>query len=252
MRRQQLSRLWPPALILSVWQLTAWRGWLNALFFPSPGHILATAWDLVRSGEIERHLEATFARFLAAFLVGSATGIPLGLLLGSSAFWRRSLQSLLTGLHATPKLALLPAFLVLFGLNEGARLLPAALSCFVVTAVYSMDAAGAVSRSYLDLARSYGAGRRTLFFRVYLPACLPNLFTGMRLGLGNALVMVVATELLTSTTGLGSLIWITSQTLALDRMYVGIAVCTLLGIAKNGVFRRVERRLAPWALEHEA
>jgi NitT/TauT family transport system permease protein len=232
-----------------MWQLSAWRGWLNPLFFPSPAHLAATAWDLVRSGEIERHLEATVARLLVAFVVGSGTGIPTGLILGSCAFWRGSLRSLLGGLHSTPKLALLPAFLVLFGLNEGARLLPAVLGCFLVTAVSSMDAAAAVGPGFPDLARSCGAGRRALFFRVYIPACLPRLFTGMRLALGSALVMVIASELLTARSGLGSFIWITSQTLALDRMYVGIAVCTLLGIAKNLLFTGIERHLTPWMPE---
>lgn len=249
MKKRQLWELLPLVLILGMWQLTALRGWLSPLFFPSPAHLAATAWDLVRSGEIERHLKATVARLLVAFVVGSGLGIPTGLILGGSDFWRRSLRSLLGGLHSTPKLALLPAFLVVFGLNEGARLLPAVLSCFVVTAAYALDAAAAVGPGYLDLARSYGAGRQALFFRVYIPACLPSLFTGMRLALGTALVMVIATELLTSRSGLGSFIWITSQTLALDRMYVGIAACTLLGIAKNLLFAGIERHLTPWMPE---
>jgi ABC-type nitrate/sulfonate/bicarbonate transport system permease component len=251
MERRALWGLWAPAVVIGAWQFLASMGWINTLFFPSPAHLLKTAWELMRSGEIERHLAATTARLLAAFLLGSATGIPMGLALGSFAFWRRSLQSLFTGLNATPKLALLPAFLVLFGPNEGARLLPAAISCFVLTTVYSMDAALAVRQNYLDLARSYGANPLALFFRVYLPACLPSLFTGMRLGLGTALVMVVATEMLASPSGLGSFIWITSQTLALDRMYVGIALCTVLGILKSQLFSLIERRITPWAFEDD-
>jgi ABC-type nitrate/sulfonate/bicarbonate transport system permease component len=251
MKWRALLGLWPPALVIGMWQVAASIGWLNALFFPSPAHLVKTAWELTRTGEIEHHLAATVGRLLAAFLLGSAAGIPMGLALGSFAFWRRSLQSLFTGLNATPKLALLPAFLVLFGLNEGARLLPAAVSCFVLTTVYSMDAALTVRQSYLDLARSYGAKRLALFFRIYIPACLPSLFTGMRLGLGTALVMVVATEMLAASSGLGSFIWITSQTLALDRMYVGIALCTVLGIVKGHVFSAIERRVTPWAVEDD-
>jgi ABC-type nitrate/sulfonate/bicarbonate transport system permease component len=246
---RRLVAFWPPALIIGVWQIAVSLGWLNALFFPSPAHLLVTAWELVRSGEIERHLAVTVARLVMAFLLGSGTGIPVGVMLGSSVFWRRSLQSLFGGLNATPKLVLLPAFLVLFGLNEGSRILPAALGCFALTTLHSMDAARGVSQGYLDLARSYGAGRRALFFRVYIPACLPGLFTGMRLGMANALVMVVAMELLSSASGIGSFIWLTSQTLALDRMYVGIALCTLMGIAKNYTFNRIERRITPWAFK---
>jgi ABC-type nitrate/sulfonate/bicarbonate transport system permease component len=246
MIRLWISRIWLPAFALGVWQLATSLGWLDPLFFCSPAHLVLTAWQLTVSGEILRHLSATLVRFFAAFAIGCGAGISTGLILGSLPFWRRSMESLFTGLNATPKLVLLPAFLVLFGMNDGARLMPAAISCFVLTAVYSMDAARAVKQSYLDLARSYGLGRRALFLRIYLPACLPSLFTGMRLSLGNALVMVVATEIVAAPTGLGSFIWITSQTLALDRTYVGIACCTLVGVTQSYLFSRLERRITPW------
>jgi NitT/TauT family transport system permease protein len=156
------------------------------------------------------------------------------------------MQSLFSGLYATPKLALLPAFLILFGLNDASRFLPAGLSCFVLMASYSIDAARAVRPGYIDLARSYGARRPALLWRVYLPACLPSLFTGLRVGLGNALVIVVAAEMLGAQSGLGAFIWITGQTLAIDRMYAGIALCALLGISVSYLFERIERRVVPW------
>ena len=239
-------RLWLPALAVAVWQAAASLGWLDPLFFPAPARLLATCAQLAQSGELARHLGATLARLAAAYTLGSLCGALIGLILGSLPFWRRSLDGLLSGLYATPKLSLLPAFLVLFGMNNMSRLLPAAVSCFVLMAAYAMDAAGAVKPAYVDLARSYGAGRRALIFRVYVPACLPTLFTGLRLSLGSALVMVVATEMLGAPSGLGAMIWITAQTLALDRMYVGIALCTLVGIGTTYLFQRFERLVAPW------
>ncbi len=241
-----IVRLWLPALVIAAWQLAASLQWLDPLFFPSPGRLLATSWQLARNGDLARHLGATLARLTSAYLLGSAGGALAGLTLGSLPFWRRSVQGIFAGLYATPKLSLLPAFLVLFGINDGSRLLPAAISCFVLMATYSMDAARAVKPSYVDLARSYGAGPRLLFWRVYVPACLPNLFTGLRVGLGTALVVVVASEMLGAPSGLGALIWITAQTLALDRMYVGIAVCALVGVGTHYLFERVERRVTPW------
>lgn len=241
-----LIRLWLPGLAIAVWQLSASLEWIDPLFFPSPGLLLDTAWRMMASGDLMRHLGATLARLMAAYTLGSAAGVTAGLVLGSLPFWRRSTQSVMSGLYSTPKLSLLPAFLVLFGVNDISRILPAAISCFVLMAVYSMDAVRSVKSSYVDLARIYGAGRRALFLRVYVPACLPSLFTGLRIGLGTGLVMVVATEMLGAGSGLGALIWITAQTLAVDRMYVGIAMCGVVGASTNYLFERLERRMAPW------
>jgi ABC-type nitrate/sulfonate/bicarbonate transport system permease component len=244
--RTWTARLWLPALFAAVWEAAAALGWLDPLFFPAPHRLLASSWQLAEKGDLFRHLGATLGRLAGAYIIGSACGTAAGLILGSLPFWRRSLEGVFSGLYATPKLSLLPAFLVLFGMNGVSRMLPAGISCFVLMAAYSMDAARAVKPGYIELARSYGAGRRALFFRVYLPASLPILFTGLRLGLGNALLMVVATEMLGAATGLGALIWIASQTLAMDRMYVGIALCTLVGIGTNYLFEKFERRVTPW------
>ena len=239
-------RLWLPALALAVWEAAAGLGWLDPVFFPAPHRLLATCRQLAQNGELYRHLSATLARLAGAYVVGSACGTVAGLMVGSRPFWRRSLEGVFSGLYATPKLSLLPAFLVLFGMNRVSRLLPATISCFVLMAACSVGAARAVKPSYVELARSYGARRRALFLRVYMPASLPILFTGLRLALGSALVIVVATEMLGAPSGVGALIWITAQTLALDRMYVGIALCTLVGIGTNYLFERVERRVTRW------
>lgn len=244
--KRLLVRLWLPALAIAVWKLVTFRHWLDPLFFPSPDHLLETLWRLTRDGEMAHHLGATLGRLAGAYVTGCAAGIVLGLVLGSLPFWRHSVQGVLSGLYASPKLALLPAFLVLFGINEASRILPAVISCFVLMTMYSIDAARAVKLNYVELARSCGASRRALFFRVYVPACLPNLFTGLRVGLGTALVIVVAAEMLGAPSGLGEFIWINGQTLAVDKMYAGIAVCALVGISANYLFEQMERRMVPW------
>jgi sulfonate transport system permease protein len=239
-------RLWIPVGLVAAWQIAASMRWLDPLFFPSPGRILETAKLLGSTGELGRHTVTTVARVLEAFFIGSAAGVAVGLLMGSAPFWKRSIEPLMNGLNATPKLALLPAFLVLFGLNNTSRLLPAALSCFVLMTIQAASAARAVKPAHIDQARCYGATRRAIYLRIYFPACLPALFTGIRIGLGNALVMVVASEMLGAPAGLGSLIWMTSQTLALDRMYVAIGLCAAIGIVENSIVAAIERRLTPW------
>ena len=175
-----VARLWLPALFLAAWEVAAGLGWLDRLFFPAPHRLLDAFWRLIENGDLLRHMGATLARLAGAYAAGSVCGIVTGLILGSLPFWRRSLEGVFSGLYSTPKLSLLPAFLVLFGMNGVSRMLPAAISCYVLMAACSMDAARAVRPGYIELARAYGASRRALFFRIYLPASLPILFTGLR------------------------------------------------------------------------
>lgn len=239
-------RLWLPAAIVAIWQIAASARLLDPLFFLSPARLTVALWELISTGVLASHLAHTLIRLGVAYGVGCSLGIVLGLALGITPFWRRSTQAIFHGLYAMPKLALLPAFLVFFGLNDTSRMLPAGLTCFVLLAASCMDAAQDVKPGYSDMARSYGAGRRALFLRVYLPASLPRVFTGLRLGLGSGLIMVVGCEMLGATTGMGALIWLSGQTLSLDRMYVGIILCSILGTGANYLLERLERRIAPW------
>lgn len=236
-----------PLALLALWQAASWAGWTNPLFFPPPTRLAAAAWRLAKGGTLETNLAATVARTLAAFLIGGVSGIAFGFLLGSTAGLRTAVRPMLSAALATPKITLLPLFMLLLGLGEPALLMPAAATCFVICAVHSMDAVMGLDRSYVDLARNYGAGSWEQVRYVYLPGSLPRLFTGLRVSLGIVLVLNLSAEMLSSENGLGAMIWMGWQTLAVDNLLVGVLTAALLGFAVQAMLDTLERRLIPWS-----
>jgi NitT/TauT family transport system permease protein len=112
--------------------------------------------------------------------------------------------------------------------------------------IQTMDGIGRIDRAFVELAVNYGAGGAMLWRKVYLPAALPQIFTGLRLALGRALVISISVELVSSGDGLGSLIWMAWQTFATEKLYVGVILAAGLGVALHAGLKRLEARLVPW------
>jgi len=191
-------------------------------------------------------LGATFSRMFLGTLIGTVAGLACGLAMGASDPVRRSLEPIVSALNSTPKLALLPMLMLFTGLSETARIVPIALTCFIVLAIHGLDAVRGVNRAYVELARNYGAGGRAMLRRVYLPASLPQMFTGLRIALGRALVITISVEMVSSSNGLGSMIWQAWQTFSTDKLYIGVFTAAVLGALFHNGLAWMEMRLIPW------
>lgn len=238
--------LWLPVGILALWQILASQQILNALFFPAPTLVLSAGWGMLKSGELGTQVGATLSRMFTGAGIGALLGLACGLAMGAAAPVRRSLEPIVSALNSTPKLALLPMLMLFTGIGETARIVPIALSCFIQLAMHGLDAVRSVNQAYIELARNYGARRGSMLRRVYLPASLPQIFTGLRLALGRALVLTISVEMLSSTNGLGSMIWMAWQTFSTDKLYIGIFAAAILGALTHNGLRWAEVRLLPW------
>jgi len=236
--------LWIPAALLALWQLAAAR-LIDVLFFPAPSSILATGWSMTMSGELWHHLGATLARMSAGLIFGSVLGVPCGILLGTRKV-PSAVEPAVSALNSMPKLTLLPLLMLFLGLGEAPKLLLITAGCFLTMAIQAMDAVRGIQRDYVDLAINYGASRAALWRKVYAPSTLPQLFTGMRLAIGRALTLAVSVELVSSQTGLGSLIWSAWQTFNISKLYVGVGLAAALGMTLHIGLKHLEARLAPW------
>jgi ABC-type nitrate/sulfonate/bicarbonate transport system permease component len=244
--RKAMISCWLPVGILVAWQVLAWLKILNALFFPAPTVILAAGWDMIQSGELDHQVGATCGRLLVGSAIGILGGLACGLAMGAFGFLQRSLEPIISALNATPKLILLPMLMLIAGIGETARIVPIAITAFILLAVHGLDAVRDVNPAYVELARNYGADRHAMLRYVYLPASLPRIFTGLRVALGRALVITVSVELVSSTNGLGSMIWMAWQTFATEKLYIGIFVTAGLGLLFHHGLLYLESRLIPW------
>ena len=241
-----------PLLILLVWEILARTGTIDRRFWPEPSTLLPAAVELWREDDLWGDIRLTLIRILGGFLLGSVPAIAIGLAMGLSWPIRTLLMPVATVIYALPKIALLPLMIVVFGLGEASKLAIVALSIFFLVALNTMSGVLAIDQSYRDVARNFGASPLATFWTVALPGALPSIFTGLRLALGFALVVIVGTEFLSARQGgLGDLIWQSWQILAIRDMFVGLIITGLLGWVLTIGLDLIERLVIPWKPESE-
>jgi NitT/TauT family transport system permease protein len=162
---------------------------------------------------------------------------------------RAAVEPYIAFLFPVPKIALLPFLLILLGVGEPAFVLTGALSAFFQIVISTLVGVQTMDPRLLDVGRNYGARGARLFRAVILPAALPSIFTGLRLGLGLALVTIVAVEFIAAKSGLGHLVYRHWQTLSTPEMYAAFALIGALGLLLTRGLRALQGRLLVW---HEA
>jgi ABC-type nitrate/sulfonate/bicarbonate transport system permease component len=241
------ARFWLLALLVAGWELLSDYRVLDPLFYPPPSKVVHTLLAMLVSGELGRQAGATLLRAGGGLVAGAIGGSLVSILLSVSVRLRTAAEPLVTALYSTPRMTLLPMVMLVLGVGEAPRLALVALGVGLVIVIQISDAVRGVNRDYVDLAANYGASRAAILRKVYWPACLPQIFTALRLCTGRALVATITIEMLSSNNGIGSMIWMSWQTFATEKLYASVLVAALLGLASGPVFHRLERRFVPWA-----
>jgi NitT/TauT family transport system permease protein len=246
-RRKESSLIFvSPVIALAVWELLAMAGILRANYVPAPSELAPHLIELLAGGELWRHLTMTLYRLSLSFLFALVPAVLLGLCLGMSRGLRLAVEPLLNSLYAVPKIALLPLVMLVLGVNERTLIFTSTLTSFVQMTVSTTGGVLAVDRNILDAGKNYGAGGWRLFRYVLLPSALPDIFTGMRIGLGLTLVLVIAVELTAAQEGLGAFIWTAGQTFAAKNLFAAFIVIGVLGWLLTYGLERLGRWLMPW------
>jgi NitT/TauT family transport system permease protein len=232
--------------ILLLWELCGRLGLLNPLFFPVPSLIAVAFFTMLADGEIQANLSITLLRVFAGFLIGTIPGITIGLVMGASEKTRLLLDPLVAAMYPMPKLAIFPLLMIIFGIGEFSKIMAIAIGCFFLVLINAMAGVRNINRVYFEVAKNYGASKGQLFTRVILPASLPMIFTGIRLALGTSLIIVVGVEFISANYGIGALIWNAWETFEIEKLYVGIFLCAILGILFTVVLKQAEERITPW------
>lgn len=201
---------------------------------------------MIRVGELPRHVLASLIRATTGLATGGLAGLLCGLLMGASRVVRIALEPAVSALYTLPKIALLPMLMVLLGVGEPAGIVVIAASCFTMMSIHSLDAVRNLNRAYVEMAVNFGAGRMAVLRRVYLPACSPEILTGLRLAAGRALVVTISVEMLAAPDGLGSLIWLSWQTLMTEKLYVALLTVSAAGFALHYTGHWMEAMLVRW------
>jgi NitT/TauT family transport system permease protein len=234
------------AAFLAVWECAVSFGWVNPLFTSAPSRILSAAAQMVADGSIFEHLEVSGLEFAVGYGLAIIVAVPLGILMG----WYRRLNAVLdpfvSALYATPRIALLPLMMIWLGIGLGSKIAIVFLGAVFPILVNTITGVRTLDANFIRVARSFGSNDRQLFLTVALPSSVPLLLSGLRLGLGHALIGIVVAEMYGATHGLGFLISVSGARFQTDKVMVGIIIIALAGILMTGLLRIIERRFEGW------
>lgn len=236
-------------MIILIWEGVCYWKVVDSFLFPSPWMIVNTAYKMLRTGELQEHIFITLKRFISGFIVGCVLGFSIGYGCGLSKKINNILEPLLYFLYPIPRFALLPFIILIFGTGNFSKIIFVAAATFFPIAINTMRGINSINSNFLEVAKHYGAKGWKLFKRVILPGSLPSVFTGVRISSGIALTFVVVVEFLTTTNGIGAMMWVSLQTLRIDKLFLGVLIIALLNVILNSMVTNIERSLIPWGKE---
>lgn len=236
----QALRLFTVIAVLMIWEVTARSGLLYQDVVPSLIDIGSALVSLVFSSEYYGHFGWTAIEVAAALSLGGAAGIAVGIVLGANSFLRRAYQPYLYYFGATPKLIFFPIMIMWFGIGPSSKIALAAVTCFFPVALSTLGGMQAINPVYLRVGETFRASAWQRFLKIYLPAMRGPILTGLRLGLGLAVVVTLLAETKLSNRGLGHLVIQAFTVFDMPLMYAVLITIFVFAIGANVLLARLE------------
>lgn len=218
----------------------------SKLFLAAPSQVMIALVGLAKTGELEKHIMISGIEFLIGYVLACLLGILLGLAMSQSVAAKQALQPWVSGLYATPTVALAPLFILWFGIGIVSKVVVVAVLVIFPVIINTEAGLRATPPQLIETVRSFGANARQIFFKVSLPSALPFIFAGLKLGIGRGLIGVVVAELFGARAGLGQLISQSAETFNMPALFAGVTLLAVAGIAMTSGFGWLERKLLPW------
>ncbi len=244
--RSRVVRILSPIVFLLIWEAVVRLGQVNELFLPAPISVLRTGLAMMLDGRLPWAVWVSLVRVLEGFLLGSLGGIILGLLVGWFRLVEDVVDPLVAGLYPIPKSALFPLFILWFGLGDTSKVVTILIGVVFLVLINTVTGVKGIDPVLIKAAQDLGATRFQIFTKVVIPGALPNIFTGLRLGAGVALILVFITEMEATKAGLGFLLWESYQLLLVKEVFTCTIMFGLLGILSTWVLQGTERLACPW------
>jgi NitT/TauT family transport system permease protein len=231
---------------VAIWEFLTRLLLENELLIPPPSSVARSFWNLMVTGELNKHFGATLLEFAYGFSAACVVGIILGYLMGMYKWFDEVMDPWIATLYSIPIITIVPLIIIWFGIGMISKV----IVVFKITAVAIIlnTAAGIKSLDpvWLELAKSMRLSSWETTYKIRLPGALPFIITGMRLGVGRALLGVVVAELMAANAGLGYLLRDSSETWDSPKLFVTVILLAVIGLVSFNLIKRFERRLAPW------
>jgi NitT/TauT family transport system permease protein len=235
-----------PLSLLLVWEILARLGLIDIRLLSSPTQIFQALLPLVASGDLFVNTLVSVQRVIWGFIAGALPGVLIGMSMGLSPLVRSAIEPMIQATYPIPKLAIMPLILLVFGLGETSKIFTIGIGVFYLVVINTMAGVLQIDKIYLEVAKNFRASRWDFYWTVAFPGALPMIFAGLKLGMGMALILVVAAEMSAAKAGVGWMIWRAYDMFAIEEMFVALIVLSVLGYLFALVLDAIERWVVPW------
>lgn len=234
------------AAILVLWEAGSQSGVISNLVLPAPSEAFEAFRQLVETGQLWRHLGASLQRLIVGWTLGMSLGVAVGLMIGLFSLARAGLMPLVSALFPIPKIALLPLFVIWFGIGEGSKVATILFGSFFPTVIATSGGVDNVDRSLVRMGQSFGLSWWSIVRKIILPGAMPAILSGARISASIAIILLVAAEMIGAEYGVGAFILMAGSLFATDQLLAGVAILSAMGLIVGWLIGRAERWLLRW------
>lgn len=237
-------------IILVMWFIAATLKWVDPKLVPSPQSVWTAFVDIMKNGyknyTLLEHLGASMERLIVAFVCATIIAVPLGLASGYNSKIRALFEPIIEFYRPLPPLAYYTLLVLWLGIGNESKIALLFLACFAPIYISCVSAVIKIKEDYINSAYTVGANKLQIFIHVIFPACLPDIFTGLRTALGVAYTTLVSAEMVAANSGIGWMVLDASRYLRSDIIFLGIIIMGITGILLDRSIQLIEHKVVPW------
>ena len=234
--------------VLVAWEaLVRLRG-IAPIYLPAPSSVLGYLWRMIADGSMPYHLGITLLRIFVGFALAAVFGIVIGVVMGMSRTVARVADVWIAALYPLPKISLIPLLIIWVGTGEAYKIVISAVSAFFPIVISTYAGIRQTDRGLIKAAKDLGANARQIQLKVVIPAAVPSIFAGLHLGMGVAIILVVAAEMIggSSQGGMGWLLISSGQVMETEKVFASLIVLAVVGAVVIKLQQWIDRKVAPW------
>jgi NitT/TauT family transport system permease protein len=231
-------------VLLVIWEIAARQ--VNPILAAPPSAVFKALVSMIGDGSMPQALLESGEPFITGYLLAIVVGVPLGLLIGRFRVVEAALGWLVIAGYAMPMIALIPVFMLWFGLGFAVKAAMVMTMTVFSIAINTWNGVQNVPRTTIEVGTAFSASQSRILRQIVIPSVIPSIMTGLRIGIGKAVVGIVIAEFFTALGGVGGVIVDAGHSFQPDRMFAAVVVLMLAAVALTGLIGIVERRLAPW------
>jgi len=235
-----------------AWQLYVDLRNIPAIYLPSPSAIALALTEMIQDGSLAYNLGATLLRVFAGFFVAAVSGVLLGVVMGMSRLTARIVDPWIAALYPLPKISLIPLLIIWLGTGETYKIVISSITAFFPVVMSTYAGVRQVDTGLIKAAKDLGANSHQIQLKVVVPAAIPAIFSGLHLGMGVTIILVVAAEMIggSSQSGIGYLLIHDGQIMETEKVFASLVVLAAVGAIVIKLQQWIDRRAAPWAVGH--